>query len=76
MLPNASTPGVTMPILRLATTAAALAVAVARSPAGQAALRMVVENPRLRSAAAEATREAAYRAGRIARIVVPRGLIR
>ncbi len=65
-----------MPVLRFATTAAAVAIAVARSPAGRAAIRIVVNNPKLRAAAIDATRDAAYNAGRIARRVVPRVLIR
>jgi len=55
-----------MSVARLAVTVATAAVTVARHPAVRAAL----QDPRTRAAALEATKSAAYNAGRIARLLV------
>jgi hypothetical protein len=64
-----------MSAIRLAVTAVTVAVAVARHPLVRAGVRAVVDNPRLNAAAIEATKVAAYNAGRVARRIVPRSLI-
>lgn len=55
-----------MSVVRLALTVASAAVAISHNPVVRAAMN----NPKAREAAVEATKTAAYNAGRIARLIV------
>jgi len=64
-----------MPTIRTAATLIGVAVTVVRHPAVRAAVRAapLLVTPKLRAAAAEATLDAAFRAGVVARKIVRRG---
>jgi hypothetical protein len=64
-------------VLRLAITAATIAVTVARHPVVQAGIKAapLLITPRMRELAAEAALDTAYKAGQLARRIVPRQLI-
>jgi len=55
-----------MSVVRIAMTVATAAVTVARNPV----VRSAIENPKTRDVAVEATKKAAYNAGRLARLIV------
>jgi len=55
-----------MSVVRLALTVASAAVAISHNPV----VRAAVNNPKTREVAIEATRIAAYNAGRLARAIV------
>lgn len=55
-----------MSVVRIAMTVASAAVTVARNPV----VRTALENPKTREVAVEATKRAAYNAGRLARFIV------
>jgi hypothetical protein len=63
-----------MSVLRLAVTAATIAVTVARHPAVRAGLRAapLLITPKMRELAADAALNTAYQAGVVARRIVPR----
>jgi hypothetical protein len=63
-----------MSVLRLAVTAATIAVTVARHPAVRAGLRAapLLITPKMRELAADAAPNTAYQAGVVARRIVPR----
>lgn len=66
-----------MSVVRLALTAASIAVTVARHPAVRAGLRAapLLVTPAMREKAAETALSTAYRAGTLVRRIVPRSLI-
>ena len=66
-----------MSVIRLAITAASIAVTVARHPAVRAGIRAApyLITPAMRERASEAALETAYRAGTIARRVVSKRLV-
>ena len=66
-----------MSVLRLAVTAATIAITVARHPAVQAGLRAapLLITPRMRELATDAALDTAYRAGVVVRRIVPRKLV-
>lgn len=63
-----------MSVIKLALTAATVAMSVARNPMVRAGIRAapLVLNERTRAAAAEGARTTAYNAGRLVRAVMPR----
>ena len=65
-----------MPIVRIAATAFAVAASVARHPITRVVLRQIGENARMRAGAEESIRVAAYTAGRIVRVALPRTMLR
>jgi hypothetical protein len=66
-----------MSVFRLAVTAATIAVTVARHPVVRAGLRAApaLITPKMRELAADAALDTAYRAGVVARRIVPRKLV-
>ena len=64
-----------MPVIKLAFTALGVAVTVARHPLVRAGVRAMVSNPKAREAAIAAARTTAYRAGVVARRIIPRSLV-
>lgn len=62
-----------MSVIRLAITAATVAVSVARNPVVRAGLRAALQviTPQMRAAAREKTLDAAYTAGTLVRRIVP-----
>lgn len=66
-----------MSVLRATITVATIAVAIARHPAVRAGLRAapLLVTPAIREKAADAALTAAYRAGALARRIVPRNLV-
>jgi hypothetical protein len=63
-----------MSALRLAIAVAGAAVTLTRHPAVRLGVSAMIANPRARGAALEATKTAAYNAGRLARVVTGRKL--
>lgn len=64
-----------MPVVKLAVAALGLAVTIARHPLVRAGVRAVADNPELREGAVRLTRSTAYKAGVLARRIIPRSLI-
>ena len=66
-----------MSVLRLALTAASVAVTVARHPMVRAGLRAapLLVTPAMREKASEAALSTAYRAGVLVRRIVPRNIV-
>jgi len=62
-----------MPAIRLAVAMASTALAMSRHPLVRAGLQAALSNPRTREVAANATRNAAYNAGVVARHILGRG---
>ena len=63
-----------MSAIRLAVTMVGAAITVTRHPVVRAGIRAVANNPKARNAAINATRNAAYSAGVLARHLVGRRL--
>jgi len=62
-----------MPAIRLAVAVVSTALAMSRHPVVRAGVRAALSNPQTRDAAVNATRNAAYNAGVVARHLLGRG---